>query len=165
MNPFTYLVLLALGAPLAACGARADASDTDDAGPVAPTAATPDGGSLRAQARAYARDDIPCTSDSDCCVVTDMCTSTSMLVGAADRSAVRNLIDRAYDTERDDCNLCIAPAVEVSCGPAGYCVGIEAGCSMGSDHCGRPDAGVCPYAPNGPLAVPRRAQAMFGCGI
>jgi hypothetical protein len=119
---------------------------------------------LRAQARAYARDDIPCQSDSDCCTVVDGCVSQTYVVSAADQATVTELTQEAMRVERDVCNACIPPAVEVACGPAGFCVGAER-CGSWLAHCGRTDAGACPSGALSVTGPPRRSQAVFGCGL
>jgi hypothetical protein len=116
-------------AVLAGCG-----SDSD-----APTTATPD---ARAQALAYATDNLPCTSEADCCVVFDGCRATSLIVAAVDKDKVASLLATA---SKDMCVGCIAPAVQVKC-VSGKCSGVEliagsgAGLVAGEparvDHCG-----------------------------
>ena len=105
---------------------------------------------LRAEARPYARDDIACTGDADCCVVIDYCPNEGYVVGAADRSTVRDLLGRAFDLRLEDphpepvdqCNTCVPPLVSVGCGPAGFCVGqVVNGPGVGQDHCGNEPSG------------------------
>jgi hypothetical protein len=113
---------------LAGCG-----SDSDDPN------SSPD---ARTQALSYARDDLPCTTEADCCVVFDGCRATGLIVAAADKDKVSSLLASASN---DSCLLCIAPAVQVKC-EAGKCTGVEvepgsgadmdAGESFRKNHCG-----------------------------
>jgi hypothetical protein len=114
----------------------------------------------RARAATYARDDIPCGVDSDCCVVTDGCLNSALVVSAADRDTVASLI-RSADMTR--CTGCIAAFVQVSCNQ-GKCLGASvdyrtadgaaADPRLAQDHCGSLD---------GPQP-PKRTGSMFGCG-
>jgi hypothetical protein len=63
---------------------------------------TPDGGTLWTSAPTG---DVACSVDSDCCVAVDLCHSMSYVVHAGD----------ALDIPQTNCNLCIAPAVQVWC--------------------------------------------------
>jgi len=119
---------------LSACGSDDEGSSPSGTGGSAGT------GNPRTQAAAFAREDIKCTQDSDCCVVFDGCTAEGYVVGATDQSAVRTLLTSA---PADMCVNCIPPAVQVSCGPNGTCIGQKIQCTDGlledaiKDHCGK----------------------------
>jgi hypothetical protein len=124
----------------------------------------------RAEALSYAREDIACTKDSDCCVVFDMCLNRGYVVGAADQATVANLIATADQTT---CNRCMPPPVEISCGASGFCVGTKLGCGHGStasaNHCGKVTTvdGGCPTAAPlsiEPTAPGKKPQTVIGCG-
>ncbi len=115
----------------------------------------------RSQALSYASKDIPCSVDSDCCVVVDMCLDTGYLVGQNDRDTVRGLLDGA---SMDRCLACIPPPVQVTC-EAGKCLANlvtddstasnEVRGQLRSDHCGSLDI-------NAPM---KDAGSQFGCGV
>ncbi len=129
-------------------------------------AATPssDGGNSatdpRARAATYARDDIPCNVDSDCCLVTDRCLNSALVVGAADKDTVTSLL-RSADMTR--CTGCVGAFVQVSCNQ-GKCLGTSVDLRsadgaapdprLAQDHCGSVD---------GPQ-TPKRTGSKFGCG-
>jgi hypothetical protein len=121
----------------------------------------------RAAARTYARDDIACTKDSDCCAVHDPCLVQWYIVGVADKDTVASILGEADWLA--GCSPCSTPDVEVSCGPAGFCVGQELceGYYALGNHCGRVNvAGVCTLAPQNLSAPPgRHLELMLGCGI
>jgi hypothetical protein len=112
---------------------------------------------LRYAAEAYARDDLACQSDADCCVVVDTCVSNALVVSATDRAEVEGLLAEADDGV---CTRCIAPAVQVRC-DAGTCVGESLPFSddatyaeLSKTHCGS-------------LPLPQSSGAqmkVFGCG-
>lgn len=98
-------------------------------------------GDARAQAALFAREDLACTQDADCCVVFDMCVNEGYLVAAKDKDAVKGLLDSAPD---DMCTNCIPPAIQVSCGASGFCVAGKIECTSSTflqegmaDHCGK----------------------------
>ena len=107
------------------------------AGSAAGAAGTAD---TRVEARTYARDDLSCTQDSDCCVVFDYCVSQGYLVAAIDQAHVAELLK---DAPQDKCNLCIPPPIQASC-DSGICKAVKISCT-GSDmlgdatknHCGK----------------------------
>ena len=96
---------------------------------------TADGGTLYTD---LPPENIPCTTDSDCCVVTDTCRSAAYVVHVGDD------VQRPQTT----CNLCTVPPVQVWCknnvcqsGTLALSQGMEA---FTKDHCGTlpiPDGG------------------------
>lgn len=94
----------------------------------------------RAEAAAFARNDIPCTTDADCCVVFDLCLNDGYVVAAKDKDKVASLVASA---DKSRCTACIPPSTEVSCAPTGFCTGAKVECtgSFFSDgaknHCGK----------------------------
>ena len=74
----------------------------------------------RAQALAYATDDLPCATAADCCVVIDGCKAQGLIVAAKDQTKVAELLASAKD---DVCAGCIPPHVQVRCA-AGVCTGV-----------------------------------------
>jgi len=101
-----------------------------------PTSADP-----RTEATQLAADPIPCSEDSDCCVVNDDCLATAYVVASKDAGNVASLIASA-DNSR--CTACITPTIQVSCGPSGTCVAqkIDLLCDSTTfrypgDHCGK----------------------------
>jgi hypothetical protein len=74
------------------------------------------------QALSYARHDIACTTDADCCAVFSQCSATALIVSAADKAKVEQLIPSV--TEADTCVSCIPPPVQVRCENK-LCVGSE----------------------------------------
>jgi hypothetical protein len=114
----------------------------------------------REQAATYARSDIACTVDSDCCVVVDNCLDTGYLVAATDRDQVRALLDGA---SMDRCLACIPPSVQIAC-EASRCVAkivsnddpkTPPPDELRQDHCGSLDTNA-PMSPVG---------SEFGCGV
>jgi hypothetical protein len=101
-----------------------------------------DGDDNRTEATQYALDPIPCLQDSDCCVVNDDCKTTAYVVHAKDSGKATSLVASA---DNSTCTKCITPRLQVSCGPAGTCVGerIDHGCALPmpypGNHCGRID--------------------------
>ena len=95
----------------------------------------------RYAAEAYARDDLACQSDADCCAVIDACSNEALVVLVSDRPAVEALLEGAKDV---GCTNCIPPAVQVTC-EANRCVGASVGGSVSDEatltklrqsHCG-----------------------------
>jgi hypothetical protein len=83
----------------------------------------------------YARDDIACASDADCCVVIDGCHAVGLVVSASDQRMVRQLLD-TEPVEETECLRCI----QVSCENA-VCVGTSIEGTdfldtLAVDHCG-----------------------------
>jgi hypothetical protein len=105
-------------------------------------------------------DGIPCTTDTDCCVLTDTCRSAAYVVHAGD----------AIQMPQTACNACIVPAVQVWC-KNGTCQSGElknidpnAAAAFEQDHCGTlpipADAGdTSLYGPDGGLTT----MAAYGC--
>jgi hypothetical protein len=98
---------------------------------------TPDGGTIYTSAPP---NDIACSSDSDCCVAIDQCHSVAYVIHAGD----------SLQIAQTNCNLCIAPAVQVWCAN-GKCQNAVVPFDQNtpqqflSDHCGPitlPDAGT-----------------------
>lgn len=125
--------------------------------------------SSREQARSYARGNVPCVTDSDCCVVIDRCINQALVVRSTDKDKVAALVSQP---DPAGCTGCLLPAVQVAC-VSGQCVGTlvnefssDAGVdaavymSLTTDHCGS-IAGVS--AKNVPLSD-LRAEAILGCG-
>ncbi len=106
-------------------------------------------------------DNIPCTTDTDCCVVTDGCRSSAYVVHAGDSVQMPN---------PGACNACIIPAVQVWC-KNGTCqsgeiknADLSALGPFMMDHCGTlpipADAGDASlYGPDGGLTT----MAAYGC--
>jgi hypothetical protein len=176
-----HALLVLLCATIAACGGNTDASGSNGSGvtqsDAGADASQPDAGDLHAAALSYAREDIACTKDSDCCVVIDLCKNQGLVVGAEDRATVTELISdwNAIQTATGsrECNMCIPPPIEVSCGAAGFCVGAEASCAwdpaLSSNHCGKAalsDSGCATATPlsTEPAAPGKRLQTVLGCG-
>jgi len=94
----------------------------------------------RSQATTLARDDLPCTTDADCCVVFDTCMNDGYVVASKDKNNVTSLLASA---DKSRCTACIPPPTQVSCGPSGFCVGVKIECTSGffsegsKDHCGK----------------------------
>jgi hypothetical protein len=111
-----------MGAVIAACSS--DGGKTADGGTIY-TGAPPN--------------DISCNVDSDCCVAIDQCHSIAYVVHAGD----------ALDIPQTNCNLCIAPAVQVWC-EGGKCQNAVLPFSQDTqsfigNHCGQlplPDGGT-----------------------
>ncbi len=143
-----------------ACPAEGGVSLQDTGAPSQPGEGGNDGGDPRAKAATYARDDIACVVDSDCCLVTDGCRATALVVSAADKDTVASLI-RSADMRL--CVGCIAPFVQVSC-KQGKCVGTSVDLQsrdagdpdprLTQDHCGTIDSPV----------APKREGSTFSCG-
>jgi hypothetical protein len=72
------------------------------------------------EALSYARHDIACEKDSDCCAVFSQCSATALIVSAADKARVEQLIPEVGDM--GSCVACIPPAVQVRC-ESQRCVG------------------------------------------
>jgi hypothetical protein len=118
---------------------------------------TPDGGTIYTSAPPS---DIPCSVDTDCCVVTDGCRSAAYVVHAGD----------TVQMPQTACNACIGPAVQVWC-KNGTCqsgelknMDLNAAASFRLDHCGTlpipPDAGdTSLYGEDGGLTT----MAAYGC--
>jgi hypothetical protein len=85
---------------------------------VALSACSSSSSDTRQEALSYARDDIACTTSDDCCAVEDGCMSDMLLVAAADRDHVAQLIS---ESPQDMCTACITPPVQVDC-RGGVCV-------------------------------------------
>jgi hypothetical protein len=123
----------------------------------------------RTEATALARDDLPCTSDADCCVVFDGCLNDAYVVSAKDKDKVASLLASA---DKSRCTGCIAPSTQVSCGPSGYCVGAKIECtgslfSAGEvNHCGKLalPAGCAPKAAAGGPAPAPATKTILHCG-
>jgi len=97
---------------------------------------TPDGGTIYTSAPPS---DVSCNSDSDCCVAIDTCHSIAYVVHAGD----------SLQIPQNNCNLCIAPPVQVWCS-GGKCQNAVVPLTQSTDqqllgdHCGYvgPDAGL-----------------------
>ena len=145
-----FISLVLLGVVTAACGASTE----------------PD---ARSRVLQYARDDLACTTDADCCVVFDQCRNQGYLVSAADQQKAADLIASADDSS---CTACITPPVDVRCGEAGYCVAERINCVSdpvaSADHCGAVAAsnGDCSVAAQalGSISAPRQTETVIGCG-
>jgi hypothetical protein len=90
-------------------------------------AKTPDGGTIYTSAPP---NDISCNTDSDCCVAIDACHSIAYVVHAGD----------SLQIPQTNCNLCIAPPVQVWCS-SGKCQSATLPISPSTqsfmtDHCG-----------------------------
>jgi len=88
---------------------------------------TPDGGTVYTSAPSG---DVSCNSDSDCCVAVDTCHSVAYVVHAGD----------SLQIPQTDCNLCLAPPVQVWC-ESGKCQSAVLPFSSDTeglmgDHCG-----------------------------
>ena len=116
--------LAVLAVVCAACGGSATP------GPDASVSSDP-----RSLAQGYARDDLTCTKDDECCIVFDGCLTEGLVVAAKDRTAVADLLARA---SKDTCTSCLNPALQARC-QAGYCTGkyLQEGSS---------DAGTCDFS-------------------
>jgi len=97
---------------------------------------------FRSEAAALARDDIPCQTDADCCVVFDNCWDDGYVVGASDKDHAADLLAQAAAAEEAEqgCLACIPPAIQVRCSANKVCIAEafsscdwEAGMQ---DHCG-----------------------------
>jgi hypothetical protein len=120
------LVALSMTLPLLGCG--------DDE-------LTPE--EMRTQAASYAKADISCQADADCCTVVDDCTSVVLIVSSQDQKTVEDLVTESGPT--DSCRKCGPPLVQVRCTQK-RCVGyaIMAGQyqvedsrdPLSHDHCG-----------------------------
>lgn len=116
---------------------------------------TPDGGHIYTS---QPPDNIPCTTDTDCCVVTDTCRSAAYVVHAGD----------TVQMPQTTCNLCLVPPVQVWC-KNGVCQSGElVNASSGfepfmQDHCGTlpiPDGGDgTMHGPDGGITT----MAAYGC--
>lgn len=117
---------------------------------------TPDGGKIYTS---QPPDNIACTTDTDCCVVTDGCRSAAYVVHAGD----------TVQMPQTTCNACIVPDVQVWC-KNGVCQSGELKNLMISgndpfrvDHCGTlpiPDGGDGTlYGPDGGITT----MAAYGC--
>jgi hypothetical protein len=78
---------------------------------------------------------ITCTTNSDCCVVINGCTSTAQIVTATNQAKAKAAMDTC-----GNCNNCIPPAIQVGC-DNGVCVGTvvdfaDGGMGLTQDHCG-----------------------------
>lgn len=98
---------------------------------------------VRVQVKAMARDDLPCTTADDCCVVVDGCRATAYVVSVTDRASAESLLSSAPN---DACLKCVTPAIEVGC-QSGICVGTEipastAAPTLRQNHCGSTSAGA-----------------------
>jgi hypothetical protein len=99
-------------------------------------AKTPDGGTLYTSAPP---NDISCSGDADCCVAIDECHSIAYVVHAGD----------SLQIPQTNCNLCIAPPVQVWC-EGGKCQSAVLSLtpdtqSFATNHCGQlpvPDGGT-----------------------
>jgi hypothetical protein len=167
---------LLLAATAVACGSNTDTAGSN-ASNVNPGDAGVDAAAIHSQALSYAREDIACTQDSDCCVVFDMCKDQGLIVGAKDQSTVTQLIAEwnqvQASTGSTECYACIAPAIDVSCSASGFCVGAKLGCAWdakaSANHCGRitTSDGGCPTAKpqsTEPKAPSKHPETVIGCG-
>ena len=106
-------------------------------------AKTPDGGTIYTSTPPT---DIPCNLDTDCCVAIDQCHSVAYVVHAGD----------SLQIPQTNCNLCIAPPVQVWC-DNGKCTNAvlpftsDTPQALMTDHCGPVviDAGVPPTSDSG----------------
>ncbi len=118
-------------------------------------AKTPDGGTIYTS---VPPDNIPCTTDSDCCVVTDQCRSAAYVVHAGD------VVDIPKPPA---CNLCMVPPVQVWCRngvcQSGELTSLSADTMpFTQDHCGSlpmPDGGSTLIGPDGGVTT----MAAYGC--
>lgn len=94
------------------------------------------GTDTRSQALEYARNDLACTSDADCCVAFDGCLAQGLVVAKSDQSTVQSLLSKA---SQDMCLDCIAPHIQVRCA-SGSCTGtilkLEAAAGASCDEYG-----------------------------
>ncbi|MBI5537178.1 MAG: hypothetical protein HY898_30940 [Deltaproteobacteria bacterium] len=109
--------LLLLGAIVVGC------SSSDSAEPATP-------GDTRAQALAYATDNLPCATEADCCVVFDGCKGKGLIVAAKDKTKVAELLAQAPN---DVCVGCIPPYVQVKC-VSSVCSGVSVHPGSGADY-------------------------------
>jgi hypothetical protein len=164
------LASLALPAALAACSSSSSSTSPD------PTTA-------RAQAETIAKGSNPCTSDSDCCIVTDGCISNALVVNTSNRDEVTSLIQEAAPPV-GGCFGCIGRPYQVAC-VAGQCTAYEverwdpdAGApmaayydddpSLADDHCGTlplPDGDLLQTSSSTAVGSGLRLKGVvLGCG-
>ena len=158
--------------PAGAGGAAGAAGTAGGAGAAGTAGAPGDGGDPRQQAASYATETIACTTNTDCCVVFDMCMNAGYVVGVADKGAVASLLASAPQSQ---CSSCIPPAVQVRCGPSKTCVGVKIDCGWSlqdlqdamTNHCGLvtlPDAGCTETQSAGDFPTPGlNPQTIFTC--
>jgi hypothetical protein len=153
----------ALAWTLAAC-----ASSDSGSGGAAGSAGS--AGDKRTQAATYARDDLSCIQDADCCVVFDSCRAQGYLVAAADKTVVSGLLGSAEDSS---CLKCIPPMIQAWC-DAGVCRAAKITCtgSLPSEamqtHCGKmpslPTDCTTPQDAPGLQPPGLQPQTILGCG-
>ncbi|MBW2453945.1 MAG: hypothetical protein JRI68_05530 [Deltaproteobacteria bacterium] len=86
------------------------------------------------------KSNIPCTNNSDCCVVFNSCTAAGQVVGTDDFPGAADV----WPWCDDECVMCMFPLIEVECVDQ-HCVGYEiplsedAGMELGAPHCGEDD--------------------------
>lgn len=120
----------------------------------------------RAELKALAQSDAPCTTAADCCVVVDGCHAQAFVVTKGDYDKALNLVDE-LDTSM--CVRCMPPPVELEC-VDGACVGRALDFEEASDehwapHCGPVDAADPLPPPQGnPLSSPGDTGRILGCG-
>jgi hypothetical protein len=152
-----------------AAGTGAQAGSGAAAGAGGSAAGAAGAADSRAQAATYARDDLPCTQDSDCCVVFDSCLAQGYLVAASDKTVVSGLLAAA---DRSACVNCIPPPIEAWCN-AGICKAVKITCtnSFPSDamqsHCGKVSSlpSDCTTGQDAPGLQPPglQPQTILGC--
>lgn len=104
-----------------------------------------------------------CTTDADCCVVTDSCRNTAYVVGKGSRDQVRALIDG----QEKMCTGCIAPIVAVACRNS-ICVGVEVPYDshpdpiLEMDHCGAAPSNDVEMAMGGASGALPNAEPVAG---
>jgi hypothetical protein len=118
---------------IAAVVVGCSSSDSADPTPAADT---------RAQALAYATDNLPCTSEADCCVVFDGCKGKGLIVAAKDQTKVAELLAAS---PKDMCVGCVPPYVQIKC-VSNACSAVSISSGSGAnvadgapfikDHCG-----------------------------
>jgi hypothetical protein len=115
---------------------------------------TPDGGVIYTS---RPPDVIPCTTDTDCCVVTDKCRAAAYVVHAGDTVQM--------PAPESGCVKCIGPFVQVWCKDGTCQSGYYPGAYQG-DHCGTlpppvasDDSGVPLIGEDGGLET----MAAYGC--
>lgn len=134
------LLLVALAG---ACSDDSSSTGAAGAAGAAGSAGAAGAADVRVQVKAMARDDLPCTTADDCCVVVDGCRATAYVVSATDRASAESLLSSAPN---DACLKCVTPAIEVGC-QNGRCVGTEIPAStapptLRQNHCGGTNAGA-----------------------
>jgi hypothetical protein len=150
-------------------GSTADTSSTTPQNDASATDAGGDASSPIDQAYAYAKGDLSCTADTDCCVVIDGCLNEGLVVTAAEQAKVASLLAEfdqnamTHPSAGNECNGCIVPPVQVAC-VHGQCVGTMV--DMFSPDGGVPDLtpfykNHCGSLPNAPET--KMTGTILGC--